>query len=104
MLCPGTITKSGSKKNSPAPCNGNLQTKRTIANGRTVSREKYCPKCKNRYQTTEVFDKDMKSYHDKIDAERTKLQEELQKETNKLYNITSCLKTFKELIDLAAGS
>lgn len=36
-----------------------LQTKRTKANGREVVRERYCPKCKNRFITIERFDTDI---------------------------------------------
>lgn len=36
-----------------------LQTKRTMANGREVTRERFCVKCKNRFITIERFDTDI---------------------------------------------
>lgn len=41
------------------PCGGELHTKRTLANGNKVTRERYCPKCKNRFMTVEQFDSDI---------------------------------------------
>jgi transcriptional regulator NrdR family protein len=36
-----------------------LQTKRTLANGRTVKRERYCCKCKSRFVSFEQFQADI---------------------------------------------
>jgi len=36
-----------------------LQTKRTMANGGGVTRDRYCRKCKGRFVTTERFDLDI---------------------------------------------
>lgn len=36
-----------------------LQTKRTLANGRSVARERHCPKCRGQFWTTELFDMDV---------------------------------------------
>lgn len=33
----------------------NLQTKRTVAEGPKVRREKFCPKCHSRFYTIEIF-------------------------------------------------
>jgi transcriptional regulator NrdR family protein len=50
-----------------------LQTKRTMANGREVTRERFCPKCKDRFITIERFDTDIADsesrYQRKIDEQ-----------------------------------
>ena len=37
----------------------NLQTKRTMANGKEVSRDRYCQKCRGRFVTVERFSGDI---------------------------------------------
>ncbi|MDA8326557.1 MAG: hypothetical protein M0033_10110 [Nitrospiraceae bacterium] len=47
-----------------------LETKRTLAEGRQVKREKYCPKCNTRFYTIEVFQDDQEAmiakYHGQL--------------------------------------
>ncbi|MDG7041846.1 MAG: hypothetical protein JRN22_02205 [Nitrososphaerota archaeon] len=47
-----------------------LQTKRTLADGRRVRREKYCPKCHTRLYTVEMFQEDdearIAKYHSQL--------------------------------------
>lgn len=66
-----------------------LQTKRTKANGREVVRERYCPKCRQRFITIERFDTDIaeaeSKYERKIrDLEQNNeaLKENLQEHTD----------------------
>ncbi len=57
FTCP-TIIK-GKKKGQESTCGAELQTKRTLANGTKVRRERYCPKCGARIWTVEQFETDM---------------------------------------------
>jgi len=59
MKCP-TIIK-GKKKGSAGTCGAELQTKRTLANGTKVRRERACPKCHARFWTVEQFEKDIEA-------------------------------------------
>lgn len=52
-----------------------LQTKRTKANGREVVRERYCPKCKNRFITIERFDTDIAGAESKYERRLRELEQ-----------------------------
>ncbi len=72
-------------------CKGSkLQTKRTLANGSEVTREKFCPKCEGRFFTTEKFKNDWEAligkYHGQLRdlSDRTLTAEEKYKELTRL--------------------
>ena len=54
MKCPTLM-----KKKPWGSCGAELQTKRTLANGTKVRRERVCPKCHARFWTVEQFENDM---------------------------------------------
>lgn len=54
-------------------CRGNkLQTKRTFDNGTSTKREKYCPKCRNRFYSIEISEDDYQQItNDRAEVVRT---------------------------------
>lgn len=71
-----------------------LRTKRTLANGSTCKRERFCPKCKNQIFTIELLQED----YDKTIEE---LNNKIKKAENKAYqresdceDLKSAIKTF----------
>ena len=84
MKCPNVL------KNK-RPCNTDLQTKRTIDNGRTVTREKHCPKCKARYFTTELFNDDIKIKDNNHRQEVQKILNDKDETETKLHDTTVIL-------------
>ena len=100
MKCPGIITKGG-KKSGPVHCDGNLQTIRTLANGREVKRERRCPKCNGQYWTIEQIEDDV--IKNKIDQENKYniLESEYNKFLEDAGKIRSVLKQFSGLLERA---
>lgn len=94
MKCPAILKR---KK----PCGAELLTKRTLANGKEVRRERYCPRCKNRFTTIERFEIDIKAMDlayttqfEKIAAARDEMELRIMEYNNVLIG-------FKSLIDKA---
>lgn len=75
-----------------------LQTRRTIANGRGVKRERYCKKCKQRFYTTEMFDADIEIENSKFENTIAELNSKLSSKETEIKNITGALLSFKSLL------
>ncbi|MBI5748489.1 MAG: hypothetical protein HZA00_05130 [Nitrospinae bacterium] len=75
-----------------------LQTKRTIANGRGVKRERCCKKCKQRFYTTEMFDTDIETENSKFEKMIEELNNRLSSKETEVKNITGALLNFKALL------
>lgn len=75
-----------------------LQTKRTIANGRSVKRERYCKKCKQRFYTTEMFDTDIETENSRFENTIMELNSKISSKETEIKNITSALLSFKTLL------
>ncbi len=84
MKCPA-IFKKGNKL-----CGAELQTKRTMANGNKVTRDRYCPRCKSRFATLEQF---------WIDINKAELfhSEEIQKLEIRISTLSDSLSTYQDL-------
>lgn len=52
-----------------------LRTKRTLANGREVTRERYCQKCRGRFSTIEKFHSDIAEAESEHQRQLLKLEE-----------------------------
>jgi transcriptional regulator NrdR family protein len=72
------------------PCGGGLLTKRTLANGNKVTRERYCPKCRNRFMTVEQFDSH-------IWAEKAKEQERVLRLEKKMQDLDLELEFYRNI-------
>ena len=75
-----------------------LQTKRTIANGRSVKRERYCKKCKQRFYTTEMFDTDIEAENSRFENVIAELNSKISSKETEIKNITGALLSFKALL------
>lgn len=75
-----------------------LVTKRTLASGRAVTRERYCPKCKNRFYTLEQFVKDLKEKDEAREKEFSDLRLKLQKVESRNSEIMEGLAAFNNLL------
>ncbi len=71
---------------------GELRTRRTIANGRTVSRERYCASCGQRADTIEMFVSDVDDTRRAYDTEVRSLKETLEEKTDQLESLIFHLK------------
>ena len=67
-----------------------LQTKRTMANGHKVIRNRYCPCCKNRFVTVEQFQSD-------IEASRSEAIEQMASIETEKDNLSQQLNGYREL-------
>lgn len=75
-----------------------LQTKRTIANGRGVKRERYCKRCKKRFYTTEMFDTDIETENSRFENTIAELDSKIFSKETEIKNITGALLSFKTLL------
>lgn len=75
-----------------------LQTKRTIANGKSVKRERYCKKCKQRFYTTEMFDADIETENSRFENTIAELDSKISSKETEIKNITGALLSFKTLL------
>lgn len=75
-----------------------LQTKRTIANGKSVKRERYCKKCKQRFYTTEMFDTDIETENSRFENAIAELDSKIFSKETEIKNITGALLSFKALL------
>ena len=75
-----------------------LQTKRTIANGRSVKRERYCKRCRQRFYTTEMFDIDIETESSRFKNTVTELNSKISSKETEIKNITGALLSFKSLL------
>ncbi len=67
---------------------GELRTKRTIANGRTVQRERICPACGQRADTIEMFRADWDEDIRKRAKELQTLRGDLNEKADQLESLT----------------
>ncbi|OGW22918.1 MAG: hypothetical protein A2X55_07840 [Nitrospirae bacterium GWB2_47_37] len=67
---------------------GDLQTKRTIAAGRTVQRERHCPVCGERCMTIEMFSEDFNQNRRDNEYKLNELRGKLSETTDKLESLT----------------
>lgn len=67
---------------------GELKTKRTVATGRTVSRERVCPACGERCTTVEMFYIDWKIDLNEKESKERELISLLNEKTNQLESLT----------------
>lgn len=79
---------------------GKLRTRRTIASGRTVQRERYCPACGQRDDTVEMFVQDLNETRLVFDTEVRMLRSELQEKTDQL---ESLLYHFKQIFEICGA-
>lgn len=79
-----------------------LQTKRTLANGREVTRERYCRKCKNKFITIERFDKDIAEEQSKYERKISILEQEKDALEHQLNNVKEIFRGFKSFMDISA--
>jgi transcriptional regulator NrdR family protein len=75
-----------------------LQTKRTIVNGRSVKRERYCKKCKQRFYTTEMFDTDIETENSRFENTVAELNSKISSKEEEIKNIAGILTDFKTLL------
>ena len=61
-------------------CKGELKAKRTLAEGREVRRQRFCPVCGARPWTVELFSEDLKTLKSQYEKEIQELHQELQNE------------------------
>lgn len=75
-----------------------LQTKRTIANGKSVKRERYCKRCRQRFYTTEMFDADIETENSRFENTVAEINRKLSSKETEIKNITGALLGFKALL------
>ncbi len=75
-----------------------LQTKRTIANGRSVKRERYCERCKQRFYTTEMFETDIETENTRFENTIAELNSKISSKEAEIKNIAGALLSFKALL------
>lgn len=75
-----------------------LQTKRTFANGRSVKRERYCKKCKQKFYTKEVFEIDVEAENSRFEKRIEELNNRLSSKEEEVDKVTGILLNFKALL------
>ena len=98
MKCP-TITK---KKGSAGTCGAELQTKRTLANGAKVRRERVCPKCHARFWTVEQFEVNIAEVEFKHSEQVRIHAQETRDLQSKIGEYESLFLGFRNMMDKAA--
>lgn len=78
-----------------------LQTKRTLANGREVRRDRYCRKCKNRFITIERFDTDIADADSRYERRIGELESNNRSLKYQLEVYRDVLRSFKIALDKA---
>jgi transcriptional regulator NrdR family protein len=96
MKCPSMKGKK--------PCGGELHTKRTLANGNKVTRERYCPKCKNRLMTIEQFETDIQQAEVSRNEQIRSADQENLELRSQLDEYKELLLSFRNLLEKAAGT
>ena len=80
-----------------------LQTKRTMANGKDVTRDRYCPKCKGRFVTIERFDIDIAEADSRYERKIGELESINRALQHQLGEYADLFRGLKVAMDKAAG-
>lgn len=84
-------------------CDGELQTKRTLAGpDGTVRRERYCPECQTQQWTVEMFEDDLKAEREKASGEIRNLNRQVAEASREAAEIKRAGKQFFQLIGVAS--
>jgi len=78
-----------------------LQTKRTMASGREVTRERFCPKCRSRFITIERFDTDIAEHDSQYEREIGELESNNQALEYQIKGYTDIFIGIKNAMDIA---
>jgi transcriptional regulator NrdR family protein len=84
------------------PCGGELLTKRTLANGNKVTRERYCPKCRNRFMTIEQFERDIEAEKARGRERITEMEREIQRLAGEIESNEEIFRGLKAAMERAA--
>jgi transcriptional regulator NrdR family protein len=88
MICPNK------KHKKPV----NLKTVRTLANGRSVRREKVCPKCDERFWTYEMYEVDKVRVEADFNHEMRDMQDMISELENELSEYRDFFGQFKSIV------
>jgi hypothetical protein len=80
-----------------------LQTKRTLANGREVTRERYCSKCRNRFITIERLDTDIAEHDSQYERKIGELGSNNQALKAKIEEYREVFIGFRNVMEYAAA-
>jgi transcriptional regulator NrdR family protein len=101
MKCPSIIK---GKKKETRTCGAELQTKRTLANGTKVRRERACPKCGTRLWTVEQFEINLQEAEFAISEERRRATQEIRNLQEQISEHENFFLGFRDLMDKAAAT
>lgn len=96
MKCPSII--KGKK-----PCGADLQTRRTLANGTEVRRERLCPKCGKQLFTVEHFESDIEAAEVRHRQRLSDLEAEIQRLSAEIERTEEVFRGLKAAIERATG-
>jgi hypothetical protein len=85
-------------------CKGNLSALRTLANGRSVRRERRCTACGRQVWTIEVYESDLEQERQSHKQEVLNLTDRLREAENSVSEIRSSGKHFFSLLEEKGGA